>query len=84
MARSSKSIQSNNGAYLTKEVLNRAVRKGVRQASKEAMATAGSVVSTDGEWLVRNYADGRVEPLKKLNRAPTPQIARKIAKLGNQ
>jgi hypothetical protein len=84
VASDSKPTHSNDGAYLTKEVLNRAVRKGVRQASKDAMTTAGSVVSTEGDWLVRSYQDGRVERLRKLDKAPAGQIAQKIAKLGNQ
>lgn len=70
-----------DGAYLTKQVLNRAVRKGVKQAAAEAMKTAGSVVTTDGEWVVRRHQDGRIEQLRKLDRKSPRGIAYKLRTL---
>lgn len=79
----SHSSRNGNGdsAYLTKEVLNRAVRKGVKKAAADAMDTAGSVVSTKGCWLVRYHKNGRIEQIRKLDRKSTNDIARKLNKL---
>jgi len=81
MASRPTSKQNGEGAYLTKEVLNRAVRKGVKEAANTAMKTAGSVVSTEGQWVVRNHQDGHVEKLRKLDRTSTRDIERKLNKL---
>lgn len=70
-----------DGAYLTKQVLNRAVRKGVKQAAAEAMKTAGSVVTTEGEWVVRQHQDGRIEQLRTLDRTSPRDIACKLRTL---
>jgi hypothetical protein len=53
-------------AYLTKEALNRATRKGSMQAAKQAMEIAGSVVTVKDGWVVRQFRNGSIERLEKL------------------
>ncbi|MCP5347100.1 MAG: hypothetical protein R3F41_08110 [Gammaproteobacteria bacterium] len=53
-------------AYLGKRELKRAASKGIREASKQAMEVAGSVLTVEDGWLVRRYEDGRVEKIEKL------------------
>lgn len=68
-------------AYLTKVVMKRAVNKGIKKASQEAMETAGSLVEVDGDWMVRRYKDGRVEKLHRLQKISTKDIEQKIVRL---
>ena len=71
-------------SYLTKEVLNRAVNKGVKQASAKAMDTAGSVVVARGNWVVRSHKDGTVEKIKPIPKVPQAKIDKKLNKLGGR
>jgi hypothetical protein len=68
---------------LTKDVLNRAVSKGIREASANAMETAGSVVTVKSGWVVRKHKDGKIEKIEKIARAPNRDIERKVTKLAS-
>jgi hypothetical protein len=68
---------------LTKDVLNRAVAKGIREASANAMKTAGSVLTVESGWVVRKYEDGKIEKIENLNRISYRDIERKISKLAS-
>ena len=59
-------------ATLTKRVVVRAGGNAVRKASARAMAIEGFVVKAEEGWIVRHYADGRVERLKKISTAKHP------------
>jgi hypothetical protein len=72
---------SNKPSYLTKDVLNRAADKGVKQASEQAMDTAGSVVIAKGKWVVRRYKDGSFSKITELETVPNATIKKKLAKL---
>jgi hypothetical protein len=67
--------------YLTTEVLGRAVNRGIRQASINAMKTAGSVVTVHEGWVVRKGRDGSVAKIKKLPIISVADINKKTAKL---
>jgi hypothetical protein len=69
--------------YLTKEVLNRAVSKGIREASVNAMKTAGSVLTVESGWVVRKHEDGKIEKIERLDRISNRDIERKISKLAS-
>lgn len=68
---------------LTKDVLNRAVSKGIRDASTSAMKTAGFVLTVQSGWVVRKHEDGRIEKLEKLSRVSKRQIESKVNKLAS-
>ena len=69
--------------YLTKRVLKRAVRKGFKQASQEAMDTSGSIVVTKDNWVVRQHKDGRIERIEEIDRTSASEIKRKLEKLAS-
>ncbi len=53
-------------AYLTKRILLSSAARAIREAAKEAMKTMGYVVIAKDGWVVKKYADGRIEQLSKL------------------
>lgn len=53
--------------YLTKRVVDRASRKGMKAASEETMEVMGyNVIVKDG-WVVKKYKNGSIEQLEKVN-----------------
>ena len=57
-------------SYLTKRILRNAARTGVRQAAMETMNIVGYNVIAHNGWVVKKYANGRIErvtPLKRIN-----------------
>ena len=40
-------------------------RRAFRKASQQAMKDVGHIVTTDGDWVVKKFADGHVERLHK-------------------
>lgn len=67
--------------YLTADILGRAVSRGIRQASREAMKTAGSVVAVHEGWVVRKMEDGSMIKIKKLPKVSMATLQTKTAKL---
>lgn len=62
-------------ATLTKRVVVRAGGNAVRKASARAMELEGFIVKADNGWVVRHYADGRIERLKRISTVkPTSKI----------
>ena len=52
--------------YLTKRVVVRATKKGMKKASQETMDTMGyNVIALDG-WVVKKYKDGTVERIEEI------------------
>ena len=52
--------------YLTKRVVVRAIKKGMKKASKETMDTMGyNVIALNG-WVVKKYKDGTIEPMEEI------------------
>ncbi len=60
--------------YLTKRVLKKAAARSVSDASDNAMRVAGSLVTVKGNWLVREYRDGKIEKTEKLPSAKKEKI----------
>ena len=55
-----------NEEYLTKRVVVRATRKGMKKASKETMDTMGyNVIALNG-WVVKKYQDGTIEIIEEI------------------
>jgi hypothetical protein len=55
-----------NKEYLTKRVVARATKKGMKAASEETMKIMGyNVIVKDG-WVVKKYKDGTIEQLEKV------------------
>jgi len=52
--------------YLTKRIVVRAARKGMKAASKATMAAMGyNVIAQDG-WVVKKFHDGSVERIEAI------------------
>jgi len=59
-------MSSGNEKYLTKRLLMRKSAQAFKEAREEAMDTMGFVVIVQDGWVVKKYADGNVEQLKKV------------------
>ena len=53
-------------AYFTKRKLISVTTKAIKVAYNDAMALRGYVVIADEGWVVRKYADGRIEKLNPI------------------
>ena len=52
--------------YLTKRVVVRAIKKGMKKVSQETMDIMGyNVVAQDG-WVVKKHKDGTIELIEKI------------------
>jgi len=65
--------QANTTEPLTKRVLIRAAKAGIRKAAEETMEIMGFTVVAHGGWVVKKYADGRIEKLSKIAPVQKPQ-----------
>lgn len=58
---------------LTRQMLESAARKGIRQAAKETMEVMGyTVIARDG-WVIKLFPDGsfeKISPIEKINQNP--------------
>jgi hypothetical protein len=58
--------------YLTKRVVVRATKKGMKIASRETMETMGyNVIALNG-WVVKKYKDGTIEPIEEIKTPAHP------------
>lgn len=53
--------------YLTKRLLVSAAKRGIRKAAEETMQVMGYTVIAQNGWIVKKYADGRIEEIEPLN-----------------
>ncbi len=53
--------------YLTKRLLVSAAKRGIRKAAVETMQIMGYIVIAQNGWVVKKYADGRVEQIEPIN-----------------
>lgn len=65
-AMAGKKKNSNKTTYLTKRILVSTAKAAGTKASKEAMELMGYVVTTHNGWVVKKFADGRIEPIKRI------------------
>jgi len=59
--------------YLTKRILVRAARRGVRIAAAETMEVMGYTVIAHNGWVVKKYADGTIKKLSKIEHQQRPK-----------
>lgn len=52
--------------YLTKRIVARAARKAINDAAEKAMTVMGFTIVAQGEWIIKKYADGKVEKVTKI------------------
>jgi hypothetical protein len=52
--------------YLTKRVVVRATKKGMKKASQETMDTMGYNVIAQNGWVVKKNQDGTIEFIEKI------------------
>jgi phage-related protein len=55
-------------SYLTKRRLASAARKGIRIAAAKTMQLMGYTVIVYRGWVVKKYADGKIEKMKRLDK----------------
>jgi hypothetical protein len=53
--------------YLTKRILERAVKKGTKNLSKEQMELMGYVVIAEDGWVVKIFKDGTKEKISPIS-----------------
>jgi hypothetical protein len=53
-------------AYLTKRTVVAKAKAAGKKASAAAMHTMGFVVTVKGKWIIRKYADGRIERISSI------------------
>ena len=59
--------------YLSARALQRAVTKGTKNLEDEAMSLMGYVVKQQGNWVVKLYANGKVEKIKAIKKTKRPK-----------
>jgi len=52
--------------YLTKRLLVSAAKRGIRKAAAETMQIMGYVIIAQNGWVIKKYADGRIEKIEQL------------------
>ena len=52
---------------MTKRLLVSAAKRGIRKAAEETMQIMGYNVIAQGGWVVKKYADGRIEKIEPIN-----------------
>lgn len=62
--------------YLTKRILASAARQGIVHAASETMQVIGHNLIVRKGWVVKKYADGRVERLSALKPLKGPRNIR--------
>jgi hypothetical protein len=61
-----------NEEYLTKRIVVRAARRGIKEASKETMNAMGyNVIAKDG-WVVKKFQDGSIEKINPIDVPASP------------
>jgi hypothetical protein len=60
--------------YLTTRRLISASRKGIRKAAQETMALRGFNLVVEGKWLVRKFANGRIERISRITKPSKSKI----------
>lgn len=58
--------RASNQVYLTKRRLASAARTGIRKAARETMRIMGYTVIAENGWVIRKYADGRIEKISPI------------------
>jgi hypothetical protein len=62
--------------YLTKRILRRAAKAGLRNASERTMQVMGFTIVAHNGWIVKKLADGTIEKISRIN---SVKRTRKIA-----
>ena len=62
-----KKVHKEEKAYLTKRLLVSAAKRGIKKAAEETMQVMGYNVIAKGGWVVKVFADGRVEKVEPIN-----------------
>lgn len=57
--------------YLTKRRLASAARTGIRKAAAETMHVMGYTVIAENGWVIKKYADGRIEKISPIETVKT-------------
>lgn len=57
--------------YLTKRILNTAVKTGFKKSADKTMRIMGFNVIVHEGWVVKKHRDGRITKIKKLDKTPT-------------
>ena len=70
----SKSAKVNTGDSLTKKILKEAASVGFSKAAAKTMKVMGYNVIVQNGWVVKKFADGRIQKISKLKTNNNPVI----------
>lgn len=73
-AKQAKNKAKPDTAYLTKRGLIRAINKGTRSLSEEALKIKGRILTVEDGWVVKKDRSGRRERISKLPARPSKII----------
>ena len=62
-------------AYLTKRDLVRAIDKATRHTSARALQLKGSILTVEGDWVVKVHQNGKKEKVSKIDKADSTKIS---------
>jgi hypothetical protein len=68
-----KNVNAEGEVYLSKRILLRAAKKGIKAAADETMKVMGYNVIAENGWVVKVYADGRREQIKEIPKVARPE-----------
>lgn len=71
--KATKSDSKEGLVYLTTRILERAVAKGTKSKKADAIRIKGYTVVEKNGWVVKEYADGRIEQVSKIKKAKRSQ-----------
>jgi len=60
-------MKSTEKKYVTKRLVARLSKSAFKSASSEAMEANGYVVVVKDGWVVKEFSDGRIEAMEKLD-----------------
>ncbi len=71
MANAKRRSTKQSSPYLTKRRLVSAARAGVRKAAAETMEVMGHTIIAHNGWVVKKYADGKIEKISRIETEKT-------------
>ncbi len=60
-------METNGKAYLTKRVVERATRKGMKIAAHRTMEAIGYIVVARDGWLMKEFPDRSIQKIRQLD-----------------
>jgi hypothetical protein len=62
-------MASKNSQELTKDIIVKVARKGIRNAARKSLLTMGYTIQAQNGWLVKISSDGVVSKIKEVKKS---------------